>query len=204
MISVAAIRAAGATQAAAAAFAPHLAAACLRYSIASRRQIAAFLAQAGHESAGFSRLVENLNYTTPQRILAVWPKRFPGGLAEAAQFVRNPDRLANRVYANRLGNADENSGDGARYLGRGLFQLTGRANYMAAGDAIGIDYKARPELVALPEHAALTAAWFWATTGCNALADQGMLDATTRRINGPAMLGRQDRQERYEAALQAL
>jgi len=199
-----AIRAAGATQADAERFAPHIAAACARYGIASQRQVAAFLAQAGHESGGFSRLVENLMYTTPQRILAVWPKRFPGGLAEAAQFTRKPEKLANRVYANRLGNAEENSGDGARYLGRGLFQLTGRANYMAAGDAIGIDYKARPELVALPEHAALTAAWFWSTAGCNALADRGDFDATTRRINGPAMLGTPDRRKRYAAVLQVL
>lgn len=199
-----AIRAGGASGQDAELFAPHIAAACTRYSIASRRQVAAFLAQAGHESGGFSRLVENLNYTTPQRILAVWPRRFPGGLAEAARFTRSPDRLANRVYANRLGNGDEISGDGARYLGRGLFQLTGRANYMAAASAIGVDYKARPELVALPEHAALTAAWFWSTAGCNALAEAGDFDATTRRINGPAMLGSDDRRKRYAAVLKVL
>ena len=199
-----ALQAAGASGQDAERFAPHIAAACTRYSIATPRQVAAFLAQTGHESGGFTRLVENLNYTSPQRILAVWPRRFPGGLAEAAQFTRNPDRLANRVYANRLGNGDETSGDGARYLGRGLIQLTGRANYMAAASAIGIDYKARPELVLLPEHAALTAAWFWSTAGCNALAEAGDFDATTRRINGPAMLGTADRRKRYAAVLQVL
>jgi putative chitinase len=199
-----ALRAAGASGQDAERFAPHIAAACTRYSITTPRQVAAFLAQTGHESGGFVRLVENLNYTTPQRIMAVWPRRFPGGLAEAAQFVRNPDRLANRVYANRLGNGDETSGDGARYLGRGLIQLTGRANYMAAASAIGIDYKARPELVLLPEHAALTAAWFWSTAGCNALAEAGDFDATTRRINGPAMLGSDDRRKRYAAVLKVL
>lgn len=203
MISIAAIRASGVLEAQARAFAPHLAAACERFDISTKQRIAGFLAQASHESAGMTRLEENLNYTTPARIRAVWPSRFKSD-AEAAQFVRNPAKLANRVYSNKLGNGDEASGDGARFLGRGLLQLTGRSNYAAASDGVGIDYKARPELVALPEHAALTAAWFWAKAGCNGLMDAGDIDGTTRRINGPAMLGAQERRDHYHAVLAAL
>ena len=176
---------------------------CARFHIDGRQQVAAFLAQAAHESGNFARLEEDLTYTTASRILAVWPRRF-AGIADAAAFVRRPDALANRVYANRLGNGDEASGDGARFRGRGLFQLTGRANYMAAGDALSMPYKARPETVALPEHAALTAAWFWATTGCNAAANTGDFDRTTRLINGAAMLGADERRAKYAAVLGAL
>lgn len=203
MITIEAMRAAGIREPQARAFAEHIARACDRFDIATPRRIAGFLAQASHESAGLKRMEENLWYTTPARIRAVWPSRFRTA-AEAAPFIRNPAKLANRVYSNKLGNADENSGDGARYIGRGIFQLTGRANYMAAGDALGVDYKARPELVMLPEHAAATAAWFWSKAGCNALMDAGDIDGTTRRINGPAMLGRDERRRHYEAALAAL
>lgn len=202
-LTLATLRAAGATDAAARAFIAPLAQACKRLGIVTPRQVAAFVAQTAHESAGFTRLEENLNYSTADRLCRVFPSKFPTP-ASAVPYLRNPAKLANRVYSNRLGNADEASGDGARYIGRGLIQLTGRANYMAAGDAIGIDYKARPELVAMPEHAALTAAWFWASAGCNALAEAGKFDATTRTINGPAMLGAADRRARYEAALQAM
>jgi len=202
-LAVAALRAAGAPDAAARAFVAPMAQACERFNIATPRQIAAFVAQTAHESEGFTRLEENLSYSTADRLCKVFPSRFPTP-ASAVPFLRNPAKLANRVYSNRLGNADEASGDGARYIGRGLIQLTGRANYMAAGDAIGIDYKARPELVALPEHAALTAAWFWATAGCNALAEAEMIDATTRKINGAAMMGAEDRRARYQAVLRSM
>lgn len=184
-------------------FAEPLAAAFARFDISTSARAAAFIAQAGHESSGFARLEESLFYTTPERIRAMWPTRVPS-LGDAAALTRNPRALANRVYANRLGNGDESSGDGWRYRGRGLFQLTGRANYMAAGDALGVDYKARPELVAEPAHAAMTAAWYWATIRGNELADTSQIDALTRRINGPGMVGADDRRSRWDAALRGL
>lgn len=203
MITIAAMRAAGIAETKAREFAEHIARACERYRIENKQRIAGFLAQCSHESAGFTKLTEDLFYKSPERIKVVWHKRF-ASVADAAAYTRNPTKLANRVYANRLGNGDEASGDGAKYAGKGLIQLTGRANYMAAGDAIGYDYKARPEAVALPEHAALTAAWFWATAGCNEMMDRGLIDEVTKRVNGPAMLGAEDRREKYHAALAEL
>lgn len=199
MITIAAIIAAGVQPTQARAFVVALGKACDRFDIATRPRLAGFLAQAAHESAGLTRLEENLNYTTPERIRQVFPSKVPS-LADAQRLVRNPKGLANRVYAQRLGNGDESSGDGWLYRGRGLFQLTGRANYMAAGDALGIDLKREPDRVAEPEFAALTAAWFWSTTGCNQLMDRQDIDGTTRKINGPALLGREERRERFMAA----
>lgn len=163
---------------------------------------AAFVAQAAHESTGFTRLEEDLFYRRPDRILKMWPRRFAGP-GEAAEFTRQPQKLANRVYANRLGNGDESSGDGWKYRGRGLFQLTGRANYMAAGDALSHPYKDHPELVAQPQDAAMTAAWFWTTKGLNALADSAQIDAITKAINGPAMAGADERRSLYDEATRA-
>jgi putative chitinase len=177
--------------------------ACSRFLITTRARIAAFVAQASHESQGFTRLEENLYYSTAERILQVFPSRV-ADLADAARLIRNPQGLANRVYANKLGNGDEASGDGWRYRGRGLFQLTGRANYMAAGDAIGMDYKREPDLVGQPLHASLTAAWFFATIGGNELADSSQIDEITRKINGPARLALDERRSRFDHALLAL
>jgi putative chitinase len=183
-------------------FAEPIARAFERFAIDSRPRRAAFVAQAAHESANFTRLEESLFYRTPERIRAMWPNRVPS-LAEAAKLCRNPRALANRVYANRLGNGDEASGEGWKYRGRGLFQLTGRANYMAAGDALGQPYKAQPEMVAQPEHAALTAGWYWSASGLNELADGAQIDAITRRINGPAMVAADERRSLFDEALRA-
>jgi putative chitinase len=161
-------------------FAPHLDAAFLRFKIAAPQQKAGFLAQAMHESQDFTRLVENLYYTTPERVREVWPTRFPT-LADSALVIRNPELLANTVYSNRMGNGDLSSGEGWKYRGRGIFQLTGRANYMAAGEALGRPYKYQPELVSNPPDAVLTAGWFWETAGCNDLTDFAKI---TKRING--------------------
>lgn len=163
---------------------------------------AAFVAQASHESAGFTRLEESLYYRSPERIRAIWPRRVPD-LNGAALLCRNPEKLANRVYANRLGNGDEDSGDGWLYRGRGLFQLTGRANYMAAAEALHRPYKEQPELVALPIDAAMTAAWFWTARGLNNLADSAQIDAITKAINGPAMLAADERRSLFDEALRA-
>lgn len=174
-----------------------------RFEINTRPRMAAFIAQAAHESVGFTRLEESLFYRSPERIVTVWPRRF-AGLGDAAHYVRNPQALANHVYANRLGNGDESSGDGWAYRGRGLFQLTGRANYLAAGAALGQDYKHHPELVALPPDAAMTAGWYWASSHLNDLADSAQIDAITERVNGPAMLGQVERRSGFDEALRAL
>ena len=178
-------------------------AAMTAFAINTPKRAAAFLAQAAHESNEFTRLQENLSYSTPERLMEVFKGRF-SGLADAAQYLRQPEKLANRVYANRLGNGDTASGDGWKYRGRGLFQLTGRANYMAAGDGLGTDYKANPDLVAEPPDAAFTAAWYWAVGNLNAMADVGQIDVITRRINGPAMLGADERRALYQRFLQVL
>ena len=173
------------------------------YDISTPQRQAAFLAHCILESAHFTRLEENLFYTTPERIRAVWPSRFRNA-EEAAPFARNPKALANRVYAHRNGNGDEASGDGWRYRGRGLFQLTGRANYAAAGRGVGRPYEAEPERVAEPTDACLTAAWFWTTNGGNARIDRGDFNGTTRMVNGPAMLHARERLALYQQGVEAL
>lgn len=174
---------------------PHLLPAMQRFDIAGPARAAAFLAQCHVESAGFTRTEENLRYTSAARLAAVWPSRFPSAAA-AAPFVRNPEALANRVYAGRLGNGGAGSGDGWRFRGRGLKQLTGRATYARAAAALARPYLADPDLVAEPADAALTAAWFWHQAGCNALADAGDIDRITRAVNGPARLAAAERARR--------
>lgn len=140
-----------------------------------------FLAQLLHESAGFRVLEENLNYSAAG-LMKTWPSRFDAATAQAYQ--RQPQRIANRAYADRNGNGPEASGDGWRYRGRGLIQLTGRTNYRKAGQDLGIALVEQPELAADPKHAALIAAWFWQSAKLNPLADTDQLEAITRRING--------------------
>jgi putative chitinase len=144
-------------------------AAMTRFAIDSTPRTAAFLAQVAHESGGFTRMVENLSYTAP-RLVAVWPKRFPT-LEAAFPFARQPEKLANRVYANRLGNGDSGTGDGWRFRGRGLLQITGRGNYRAIAAALQLPLETAPEQVETPEVAALAAAQFWQSRGLNELAD---------------------------------
>ena len=183
-------------------------AAFTRFGINTKARAAAFLAQVGHESADFTRLEENLNYTAP-RLVAVWPKRFPT-LSSAAPFAGNPQKLANKVYADRLGNGPETSGDGFLFRGRSLLQLTGRANYRAAGVALGLDLEGNPDLLLQPGPAALVAGWFWQVRGCNERADRGEWTAISAIINtGSAhtpsdrIVGLKDRQNRLELALAA-
>ena len=203
MVTIGALIACGVAPTQAKAFAEPLAEACRKFEITTKARLAAFIAQVAHESANFTRLEESLFYTTPERIQRMWPKRV-SSLADAASLTRNPQRLANRVYANRLGNGDEASGDGWKYRGRGLIQLTGRSNYHIASDALGADYLTVPELVAKPADACLTAGWFWSSIHGNDLADAGLIDALTRKINGPAMAGADDRRSRYDDAMQSL
>lgn len=200
MLTLATLIAAGIAPTQARAFAQPLASACSHFGIDTPVRQAAFVAQCAHESGGFAHLEESLYYTTPERIRAIWPSRVHS-LEEASHLIRNPQALANRVYANRNGNGDESSGDGWRYRGRGLIQLTGRANYLAAESAINEPYKGAPDLVAQPPHAAMTAAWFFAAGGCLPLADASNTEAITRVINGPAMAGLADRKQRFEQAV---
>lgn len=186
-------------------FAEPLKAAMALNDILTPEKQAAFVAQCMIESASFTRLEENLFYTTPERIRAVWPSRF-STVEQAALYTRNPKALANRVYAHKLGNGDEASGDGWNFRGRGLFQLTGRDNYRAASVGIGLSsaYIHRPDMVAEPSDAALTAAWFWRDRGCNRAMDAGNFNQTTRIINGPAMLHAKEREAQYKRCLDAL
>jgi putative chitinase len=164
-----------------------------RFEIVTPARQAAFLAQLAHESNQLRATEENLNYGW-KGLRAVFPKHFRTD-AEARAYERKPERIANRAYANRIGNGPESSGDGWRYRGRGPIQLTGRENYRACGAAIGIDLEADPDRLRDPDAGALAAAWFWGTRGLNALADRGTRQAfrdITRRING-GLNGLEDR-----------
>jgi len=182
---------------------PPIADACQAYQITTGRRLAAFLAQVGHESAGLARVVENLNYSA-EGLLATWPSRFTS--AEAAALARKPEAIANRVYANRMGNGGPESGDGWRYRGRGPIQITGRVNYAAIRDAIRgtgrqcPDLELSPELLESPKWGALAAGAFWFERDLNRLADAGDIDKITRRINGRSN-GAADRRARYAKAL---
>ena len=137
-----------------------------------------------------------MNYTSSQQIMQTWPKRFKTKTAAMA-FVRQPNRLANYVYANRLGNGDAASGDGWKYRGRGLIQITGKDNYRAAGEALGLPLLEEPELLEEPVHAADAAGWFWKQRDLNRLASN--INACARAING-GLNGLPDRIRLYELA----
>ena len=166
-----------------AAIADHGGALLARHGIAGHPlRLHHFLAQVGHESAGLSRLEENLSYTAA-RIRAVWPSRFAEpGAAEA--LAGNPAALADAVYGGRMGNGDAASGDGWRFRGRGYIQLTGRAAYRTAGRRAGLDLEAAPGLAAFPEHALAVACAFWSWRCLNGPCDRDDLMALTRAING--------------------
>jgi putative chitinase len=171
----------GCSATAAATWLPHLQAACDRFEINTRARVACFLATIGVESAGLTAVVENLNYSA-QGLLATWPGHFTA--ETAAKCARNPEAIANLVYAGRMGNGLPASCDGWTYRGRGLIQITGRNGYAAAGKGLSLDLLNHPELLEQPANAALSAAWFWATNGCNPLADAGDIVDITRKING--------------------
>jgi putative chitinase len=149
-----------------------------------------FLAQIGHESGGLTITAENMNYSAP-RIAEVWPRRFPT-VADALPYAHNPEKLANKVYSNRMGNGPPESGDGWNYRGRGLIQITGRDGYRSVGAIAGIDLEAQPARAAEPGDALLVACAFWEWKGLNALCDTGDFEKVTRRING-GTIGMADR-----------
>ena len=159
-------------------FVPVLNTAMVRFQIIGTKRVAAFIAQIGHESGQF-RYVRELG---------------------SDQYLSKYDTGS---LAKRLGNTPEADGDGQKYRGRGLIQITGRANYMICGEALALDLINHPELLEKPQHACMSAAWFWASRGLNTLADAGQFDTITRRING-GQNGAADRQALYARALKVL
>lgn len=172
-----------------------------RFNISTALQQAAFIGQTCHESANYTRLEEGLSYSA-ERLTKIWPKRFPT-LESAQPYARNGKALANKVYANRMGNRDEASGDGGRFFGRGAIQLTGYSNYFHAGKALGVDFVMEPHLVSTPKYAILTAGWFWSTHNCNEIAERGDWTQLTKKING-GTIGLDDRIKHINHALEVL
>jgi putative chitinase len=171
------------------------------YEIDTPQRVAAFLAQCAHESGGFTALHENLNYRAVT-LRKVFPKYFPDD-ATAEYYASRPNKqeaIANRVYASRMGNGDEASGDGFRYCGRGLIQLTGKQNYTKFAESIETPVDQIPEFLATFEGAIQSACWFWETNNLNQYADSGDILTMTKRING-GTIGLEDRKRHYEHAL---
>lgn len=172
-----------------------------RFEINTPSRIAAFLAQTAHESGDFRLTEENLNYSW-EALRRTWPRHFETDEV-ARGYHRQPERIANRAYASRNGNGDEASGDGWRFRGRGLIQLTGRANYLAYAVAVAEPSVAtEPDQVARPRHAALSAGWFWQSHGLNPLADAGdeaSFNQISFRING-GWNGKEDRLQNWAEA----
>jgi putative chitinase len=168
------------------------------YGIDTPQRVAAFIAQAAHESGNFTALHENLNYRA-ETLRKVFPKYFPTD-ALAQQYAHNQEAIANRVYANRMGNGDEASGDGFRYCGRGLIQLTGKQNYTMFAESLDIPVVEASEFLSTFEGAIQSAAWFWESNNLNQYADSGDILTMTKRING-GTIGLEDRKKHYEHAL---
>jgi len=174
------------------------------YEINTPQRIAAFIAQCAHESGGFTALKENLNYRA-ETLRKIFPKYFSNDEI-AKQYASMPNKqeaIANKVYASRMGNGDEASGDGFRYCGRGLIQLTGKSNYQAFADSIETPVEQVPEYLATFEGAAQSACWFWESNNLNKWADTGDIKELTRRING-GYIGLEDRIKHYEHALHVM
>lgn len=168
------------------------------YEINTQRRIAAFLAQCGHESAGFTVTEENLNYSA-EALMRTFPRYFPT-LTHAKPYARNPEKIANHVYACRMGNGSEESGDGWRYRGRGCIQLTGKDNYKAFAAAVNLSLDAAVQYLGTINGAVESACWFWKTRGLNAMADAKDMVTMTKKVNG-GLHGLEDRQRRYSNLL---
>lgn len=188
----------GATAANADKFDDSLDKAMVEFSINTPARKAMFIAQVMHESGKLAFVAENLNYSA-DGLLRVFPKYYKTQ-SQAAAHARKPEKIANKVYGGRMGNGPESSGDGFRFRGRGLIQLTGKDNYKACGAALGKDLIKDPTYLEAPEGAARSAAWFWHKTGLNKIADAGDIITCTKRINGGTN-GLADRKHHYEAAL---
>lgn len=167
---------------------------CEEFAIDTPYRIAGFVSNIAHESAGFKFVTENLNYSAAS-LMRVWSSRFPT-LEIAQRYAMQPEKIANRAYADRMGNGNEASGDGAKFLGRGLIQLTGKNNYVAFSMACDNEALQHPEIVEQPKYAAESAGWFWSVNKLNTLADAQDVQGMCKRING-GFHGLDDRQMKY-------
>jgi len=174
-------------------------AAFAKYDISTPARQAFFIGQCAHESNNFRTLEENLHYNATA-LMRVWPSRFPN-INVASDYANNPEKIANKVYAGRMGNVED--GDGWKYHGRGLIQLTGRDNYANCGPSIGVDLLGDPDKLLDPQYAALSAGWFWRKRDLNSLADKQDCVTITQRING-GTLGLDDRKAKIAKALSVL
>ncbi len=171
------------------------------FAVNTPKREAAFLAQIAHESGELTIFAENLNYSA-KGLMATWPKRFPD-LATAQKYERNPEKLANYVYANRVGNGNEASGDGWKFRGRGPIQITGRENYQKYGSRLNVDLVNAPDKAATPDVGFRVAGLYWRENGLNELADGEMFETITKRING-GLKGLEDRLKYYTRAKMVL
>ena len=169
-----------------------------KFQINTPLRLAHFLAQCGHESGGFRLTKENLNYSA-KGLMGIFKKYFPTE-ALAKSYERQPAKIANKVYGNRMGNGPESSGEGAKFCGRGYIQLTGKDNYIAFGKSIGVDMTVNPDLVS-SQYSLLSAAWFFSKNGLHKMADEGSTDAVvtkiTKRVNG-GTIGLADRIKHFK------
>ena len=187
---------------------------CDEFEINTPQRIASFIAQTAHESGGYTALSENLNYKAAT-LAACWPNRFatlgvdkkpikengklvPTGVANA--IAGKPELIANLVYSARMGNGPAESGEGWKYRGRGLKQLTGKDNYTRCGRDLGLDLVSNPDLLLEPMAAARSAGWFWKSNNLSSFADAGDIKGMTKKING-GFIGLEDREKRYKAVL---
>ena len=168
------------------------------YEINTPQRVAAFIAQCAHESGGFKFLTENLNYRAVT-LRKLFSKYFPTD-ALAQEYEKKPEKIANRIYGGRMGNGPEETGDGFRYCGRGLIQLTGKANYQNFADSIETPVEEVSEYLQTFEGAVQSACWFWESNNLNAFADTGDIKMMTKKING-GFIGLEDREKHYNHAL---
>lgn len=173
------------------------------FDLREPNRLAMWLAQCGFESASFNTMREVLAYRTPAHLREVFPKEFPTD-DDAMRYVMNPVGLGNFIYAGKNGNGDVASGDGFKFRGGGLIQLSGRANYKGVGEGLGIDLEARPMQIMQENTAARTAGFYWRQHDLNAAADAGDFDYTTKAINGPAMLGADARRVLWQTLTQVM
>jgi putative chitinase len=171
------------------------------FEIDTPKRMAMFIAQTAHESGNFAATQENLNYSA-KGLTGTFKKYFPTE-ESAVPYSRKPEKIANKVYGGRMGNGPESSGDGYKYRGRGVIQLTGKDNYTACGKALDLDLLTDPDCVAENPVAVLSAGWFWNTRRLNDWADKGDITTVTKKING-GTIGLADRKKHYEHILEVL
>lgn len=169
------------------------------WGINTAPRVAGFIAQCGHESAGFKVLTENLNYSA-DALNKIFPKYFVKAGRDSSEYARQPEKIANVIYANRMDNGDTDSGDGWRFRGGGLIQLTGRHNYTKFAESMKISIDEAVDYVRTKKGALDSACWFWDTNNINSYCDSGDIVTMTKRING-GTIGLEDRKKHWEHAL---